>query len=452
MFADPLARLCDDPDHSDRELRFLLVGHSFAGRVLLVVHVEHRDTIRIIGARRAKPTLADIQPRIWMLTNGGAPSYPGRLLVTRLPDVTGNGWLYLQLSGLDQGLDAVSWKDGTNQRQKVFYVSGGSVYMLPFDNDTAGTPVLISFGAQALGYTMQSTDLGAVLFYVAGIQQGIAVASGATFGGQSGYICLLESTDAGAHWQNTCSTDRPLPASSNHDIVGVAIGSSTPVFYFQNLFGTLSRARRTGTNTWVYHEELNVPSLVNVSLVAMPSQDSKAGKMTVGFIGTDNLVHAIRIGGADFPLASDWTSLPALPGGATPFTGKTALSEIACCGSTGSSLEKLYLIGTNLGLYQIATTGTGGLWQSSWSGPYFSPSGYVASVGAVTKEAVAGSYQPRVFGAVGYPTYTLQEFAAQTAKFKDYIKFQVWPIGTDGPTEGRSGAEQRSLRARRRYT
>ena len=56
VFADPAARLYDDPDHSDDEPRFLLVGHSFAGRVLLVVHAENRDTIRIISARRAKPT------------------------------------------------------------------------------------------------------------------------------------------------------------------------------------------------------------------------------------------------------------------------------------------------------------------------------------------------------------------------------------------------------------
>lgn len=34
VFADPLARLYDDPDHSDEEPRFLLVGYSFASRVL----------------------------------------------------------------------------------------------------------------------------------------------------------------------------------------------------------------------------------------------------------------------------------------------------------------------------------------------------------------------------------------------------------------------------------
>jgi hypothetical protein len=56
VFADPLARVYDDPDHSEDEVRLLLVGHSFAGRVLLVVHAENLDTLRIISARRARPS------------------------------------------------------------------------------------------------------------------------------------------------------------------------------------------------------------------------------------------------------------------------------------------------------------------------------------------------------------------------------------------------------------
>jgi uncharacterized DUF497 family protein len=54
-FVDPLARVYDDPDHSETEARFLLVGHSLAGRLLLVVHAEKSDTIRIISARRPTP-------------------------------------------------------------------------------------------------------------------------------------------------------------------------------------------------------------------------------------------------------------------------------------------------------------------------------------------------------------------------------------------------------------
>jgi uncharacterized DUF497 family protein len=53
VFLDPLARLYDDPDHSATERRYLLVGHSLTDRLLLVVHGEKGDTIRIVSARRA---------------------------------------------------------------------------------------------------------------------------------------------------------------------------------------------------------------------------------------------------------------------------------------------------------------------------------------------------------------------------------------------------------------
>ena len=36
VFADPLARVHDDPDHSIRERRDIIVGHSAAGRLMLV--------------------------------------------------------------------------------------------------------------------------------------------------------------------------------------------------------------------------------------------------------------------------------------------------------------------------------------------------------------------------------------------------------------------------------
>ena len=51
VFADPLARVFDDPDHSIDEPRFLLLGVSYARRELIVVHVERGDRLRIISAR-----------------------------------------------------------------------------------------------------------------------------------------------------------------------------------------------------------------------------------------------------------------------------------------------------------------------------------------------------------------------------------------------------------------
>ena len=53
-FGDPLSLTIPDPDHSEAEDRFLLVGRSARERLLVVVHVERAATeIRIISARPA---------------------------------------------------------------------------------------------------------------------------------------------------------------------------------------------------------------------------------------------------------------------------------------------------------------------------------------------------------------------------------------------------------------
>jgi uncharacterized protein len=54
-FLDENARLIDDPDHSDEEGRFILMGLSETLRVLVVCHCYRQDgeVIRIISARRA---------------------------------------------------------------------------------------------------------------------------------------------------------------------------------------------------------------------------------------------------------------------------------------------------------------------------------------------------------------------------------------------------------------
>jgi uncharacterized DUF497 family protein len=53
VFYDPLAATFDDPDHSVGERRFITVGHSSRERLLVVVHVERGDNLRIISARLA---------------------------------------------------------------------------------------------------------------------------------------------------------------------------------------------------------------------------------------------------------------------------------------------------------------------------------------------------------------------------------------------------------------
>ncbi len=55
VFGDPFAATYPDPDHSEMEHRFITVGMSNANRVLLVVHADGRENIRIVTARRATP-------------------------------------------------------------------------------------------------------------------------------------------------------------------------------------------------------------------------------------------------------------------------------------------------------------------------------------------------------------------------------------------------------------
>jgi uncharacterized DUF497 family protein len=52
VFGDPLAVTYPDPDHSASEQRFITVGISGAGRVLIVAHADGDESIRIISARR----------------------------------------------------------------------------------------------------------------------------------------------------------------------------------------------------------------------------------------------------------------------------------------------------------------------------------------------------------------------------------------------------------------
>ena len=54
-FADEHALLIPDPDHSEVEDRFILLGLSSSIRLLVVVHVfrDEEDVIRIISARKA---------------------------------------------------------------------------------------------------------------------------------------------------------------------------------------------------------------------------------------------------------------------------------------------------------------------------------------------------------------------------------------------------------------
>jgi uncharacterized DUF497 family protein len=53
VFGDPLSLTVADPEHSESENRFLVLGLSAGSRLLVVAHVERGDDIRLISARLA---------------------------------------------------------------------------------------------------------------------------------------------------------------------------------------------------------------------------------------------------------------------------------------------------------------------------------------------------------------------------------------------------------------
>jgi uncharacterized DUF497 family protein len=53
VFGDPLSLTIPDPEHSRTEERFVTMGTAFTGKLLVVVHTDRGDNIRIISARRA---------------------------------------------------------------------------------------------------------------------------------------------------------------------------------------------------------------------------------------------------------------------------------------------------------------------------------------------------------------------------------------------------------------
>lgn len=56
VFNDPLYVDFYDPDHSDEENRYIIIGQSQQGRLLMVSYTERNDTIRIISSREVTAT------------------------------------------------------------------------------------------------------------------------------------------------------------------------------------------------------------------------------------------------------------------------------------------------------------------------------------------------------------------------------------------------------------
>jgi hypothetical protein len=56
VFADPLATTFPDPAHSVDEQRYVTIGLTLSGRILVVAHTDRGEAIRVISARLATPS------------------------------------------------------------------------------------------------------------------------------------------------------------------------------------------------------------------------------------------------------------------------------------------------------------------------------------------------------------------------------------------------------------
>ncbi len=53
VFGDPLSNTFPDQDHSIEDQRFVIIGLSEQGRILVVAHTDDGELVRIISAREA---------------------------------------------------------------------------------------------------------------------------------------------------------------------------------------------------------------------------------------------------------------------------------------------------------------------------------------------------------------------------------------------------------------
>ena len=55
VLGDPLSITLNDPDHSESESRFLLLGRAATGRLLIVAITERGEAVRLVSARPMTP-------------------------------------------------------------------------------------------------------------------------------------------------------------------------------------------------------------------------------------------------------------------------------------------------------------------------------------------------------------------------------------------------------------
>ena len=64
IFNDPLIATMPDPDHSAQEVRYIAIGMSINGRLLVVIFTERNDKTRLISCRKATKAETEVYENI----------------------------------------------------------------------------------------------------------------------------------------------------------------------------------------------------------------------------------------------------------------------------------------------------------------------------------------------------------------------------------------------------
>jgi uncharacterized DUF497 family protein len=64
IFNDPMLAAMPDPTHSEQEPRFIAIGMSANGHLLVVVFTERSDKTRLISCRKATKTETEVYENI----------------------------------------------------------------------------------------------------------------------------------------------------------------------------------------------------------------------------------------------------------------------------------------------------------------------------------------------------------------------------------------------------
>lgn len=259
-----------------------------------------------VGDRSAA---AGMLPRVW------AVSIDQRLL-SRALDVVLDGWTPHAQTGVTSDVEVASIVTGGVARQRVFYVRGGSLRMLNWDDDIPGAESTLPGAAYTLSNSVSA------LGWIDGANHRMAVAVEAA----TGRVCVWEGTiAAGFVGPATCTATSSMGTTASID--GAVVGGAAAFFYV-NGSDQLVRLRRVSAGSWSainLGRPAGTPNLGN-GIAVIQNLDG-AGRHEAVVEGSGRLWRC-SVTGSENACFGLWGSLPMPPVGSTVSAHREALSAV----------------------------------------------------------------------------------------------------------------------------